>query len=75
MNNLQETAKKLTLTGVSLLQFITPREMIRPAFAWEINALTPESGRVDTEISRTEEGYISRCNRSMVLHGGRSPCD
>ncbi|SCF72281.1 hypothetical protein [Streptomyces sp. Cmuel-A718b] len=62
MTNLQETAKKLTLAGVSLLKFITPREMIRPAFAWEINALTPESGRVDSEIPRTKEGYISHCN-------------
>lgn len=62
MDNLPETARKLALTGLSLLRFLTPREMIRPAFAWEINTLTPESGRADTEIPRTEESYISHGN-------------
>ncbi|WP_143665397.1 hypothetical protein [Streptomyces sp. gb14] len=62
MHSLQKIAEMFTPAGVSLLKFLTPREMIRPAFAWEINSLPSGVGRVDTDILRTEKGYISRGN-------------
>ncbi|MGW8485373.1 hypothetical protein [Streptomyces sp. NPDC055886] len=62
MDNLSKLEKGLTLTGVSLLKFLTPREMIRPAFAWELNSLPFGVGRVDAEILRAEKGFRSRGN-------------
>ncbi|MFI0012519.1 hypothetical protein [Streptomyces globisporus] len=62
MGSLQKMAKMFTPAGVSLLELLAPREMIRPAFAWEINSLPSGVGRVDTGVLRTEKGYISRGN-------------
>ncbi|WP_369020173.1 hypothetical protein ABZ326_08235 [Streptomyces californicus] len=62
MDRLQEIVQKTSLAGVSLLRFVAPREMITPAFAWEVNSLPSGLGRVDVEIPRVVDGYSSLAN-------------
>ncbi|MEV7911070.1 hypothetical protein [Streptomyces griseus] len=62
MDYMQDMKRNFTLTGISFLGFVSPREMISPSFAWELNALSFSSGRVDVEVPRIEGDCVSRGN-------------